>query len=87
MKVSLDTEVLHGGMILPDGTDLRQVTVLTKHDWDRIEQELNRKQIQDEMVRKLREEREEQKRKSKELIKNWANTIAVSFIILNVTSL
>jgi len=66
----------HGGMILPDGTDLRQVTVLSKTDWERIEQELNRKQIQDEMVRKIREEREEQKRKSKEIVKNWGNTIA-----------
>ena len=70
----------HGGMILPDGTDLRQVTVLSKTDWERIEQELNRKQIQDEMVRKIREEREEQKRKSKEIVKNWGNTIAVSGI-------
>merc|ERR1712154_383649 len=65
-----------GGMMLPDGTDLRQVTVLSKHDWERIEQELNRKQIQDEMVRKIREDREEQKRKSKDIIKNWGNTIA-----------
>ncbi|XP_005104825.1 coiled-coil domain-containing protein 173 isoform X2 [Aplysia californica] len=65
-----------GTMMLPDGTDLRQVTVLSKADWERIEQELNRKQIQDEMVRKIREDREEQKRKSKEIIKNWGNTIA-----------
>ncbi|RUS71231.1 hypothetical protein EGW08_021012 [Elysia chlorotica] len=65
-----------GGMMLPDGTDLRQVTVLSKQDWERIECELNRKNIQDEMVRKIREDREEQKRKSKEIIKNWGNTIA-----------
>ena len=70
-----------GGMMLPDGTDLRQVTVLSKQDWERIECELNRKKIQDEMVRKIREDREEQKRKSKEIIKNWGNTIAVSFAI------
>lgn len=63
-------------MLLPDGTDLRQVTVLSKTDWERIEQELNRKQIQDELVRKIREDREEQKRKSKEIVKNWGNTIA-----------
>lgn len=77
-------EVLHGrrkgqtrgSMILSDGTDLRQVTVLTQSDWERIQQELNRKQIQDEMVRKIREDREEQKRKSKEIVKNWGNTIA-----------
>lgn len=63
-------------MMLPDGTDLRQVTVLSKTDWQRIEQELNRKQIQDDLVRKIREDREEQKRKSKDIIKNWGNTIA-----------
>uniref|UniRef100_A0A0B6YQ31 Trichohyalin-plectin-homology domain-containing protein n=1 Tax=Arion vulgaris TaxID=1028688 RepID=A0A0B6YQ31_9EUPU len=65
-----------GGMKLSDGTDLRQVTVLSKQDWDRIERELNRRQIQNEMARQMCEEREEQKRKSKEIIKNWSNTIA-----------
>ncbi|CAL1540031.1 unnamed protein product [Lymnaea stagnalis] len=72
----LNSNAHHAGMVLPDGTDLRQVAVLTKQDWDRIEQELNRKQIQDEMVHKIREERDEQKKRSKELIKNWANTLA-----------
>ncbi|KAI8793239.1 cilia- and flagella- associated protein 210-like [Biomphalaria glabrata] len=71
-----NTNAAPRGMVLPNGTDLRQVTVLTKQDWERIENELNYKQIQEEMIRKMREEREEQKRKSKELIKNWANTIA-----------
>ncbi|KAH9520065.1 hypothetical protein Btru_059855 [Bulinus truncatus] len=71
-----NSNAVQRGMILSNGTDLRQVTVLTKQDWERIEKELNYKQIQEEMVHKIREEREEQKRKSKELIKNWANTIA-----------
>ena len=78
-SLSLGPSVSGGGMMLPDGTDLRQVTVLSKQDWERIECELNRKNIQDEMVRKIREDREEQKRKSKEIIKNWGNTIAVSY--------
>ncbi|BFY98023.1 hypothetical protein BsWGS_01063 [Bradybaena similaris] len=63
-------------MKLPDGTDLRQVTVLSKQDLDRIERELNRKQLENELARRIQEEREEQKRRSKEIIKNWPNTIA-----------
>lgn len=71
-------------MKLPDGTDLRQVTVLSKQDLDRIERELNRKQIENELARRIHEEREEQKRRSKEIIKNWPNTIAVSFCVVKV---
>lgn len=65
-----------GGMILPGGTDLRQVTVLPKSEWERIERELNRRQIEEERVRRIRAELEEQKRKSKELVKSWGNTLA-----------
>lgn len=65
-----------GGMILPDGTDLRQVTVLSKVEWDRIEQELNRRHIEEERVRRIRLEHEEQKKRSKELVKGWGNTLA-----------
>ena len=60
-----------GGMILPDGTDLRQVTVLSKGEWDRIERELNRRQIEEERVRRIRKQHEEQKQKSRELVKSW----------------
>lgn len=67
-----------GGMLLPDGTDLRNVTVLSKAEWDRIEQELNRRQIEEERAARAKREYEEQKKKSKELVKTWGNTLAVS---------
>ncbi|XP_076439715.1 cilia- and flagella- associated protein 210-like [Babylonia areolata] len=65
-----------GGMILPDGTDLRHVTVLSKGEWDRIERELNRRQIEEERVKRIRAEQEEQKQKAKEIVKSWGNTLA-----------
>lgn len=61
---------------LPEGLDLRQVTILSKTDWERIQQQLHRKQIEDERMRKIREEREERKNKSKEVVQHWGNTIA-----------
>ncbi|KAK7110491.1 cilia- and flagella- associated protein 210-like [Littorina saxatilis] len=64
------------GMLLPDGTDLRQVTVLSKSEWDRIERELNRRQIEEERIQRIRKEQEIQKEKSKELVKSWGNTLA-----------
>ena len=65
-------------MQLPDGTDLRQVTVLSKGDWERIQQQLYRKQIEEERLQKMIREREERKAKSKEVVQHWGNTIAVS---------
>ncbi|PVD29918.1 hypothetical protein C0Q70_09177 [Pomacea canaliculata] len=63
-----------GGMILPDGTDLRQMTVLSKAEWLRIQEELNRRHIEEEQLKRIRNEREEQKKRSKEMVKNWSNT-------------
>jgi len=51
---------------------------LSKSDWDRIQQQLYRKQIEEERLRKVREERDERKNKSKEVVQHWGNTIAVS---------
>lgn len=68
------------GMHLPDGTDLRQVTVLSKPDWDRIQQQLHRKQMEAERMQRIHEEREAIKNRSKEMVKDWGNTIKVSFI-------
>lgn len=63
------------GMHLPDGTDLRQVTVLSKADWERIQQQLHRKQMEAERMQKIHEEREAIKNRSKEMVKDWGNTI------------
>lgn len=76
------TDNLTQGMQLADGTDLRQVTVLSKADWERIQTQLHRKQIEEERTQKIREEREEKQRRSKEMIKDWGNTIAVRFSCL-----
>ncbi|XP_060553680.1 cilia- and flagella- associated protein 210-like [Ruditapes philippinarum] len=65
-----------GGPQYPDSHDLRQVTILSKSDWDRIQTQLHRKQIEEERLRKIREEREERKNKSKEVVQHWGNTIA-----------
>merc|ERR1711915_638331 len=56
----------HGpGMMLPSGTDLRDVTVLSKADWNRIQQQLHKKQIEEERIRKIREEKEKRSNISK----------------------
>ncbi|KAL8621417.1 hypothetical protein ACOMHN_048217 [Nucella lapillus] len=65
-----------GGMILPDGTDLRQVTVLSKAEWDRIERELNRRQIEEERVKRIRADQEDQKQRARQIVKTWGNTLA-----------
>lgn len=61
---------------MPDSHDLRQVTILSKTDWERIQQQLHRKQIEEERMRKIREERDDRKNKSKEVVQHWGNTIA-----------
>ena len=58
--------------------DLRQVTVLSKGDWDRIQKQLHRKQIEEEIIRKKHAEIEDRKQKSDEMVKDWGNTIIVS---------
>lgn len=70
-----------GGMILPNGTDLRHVTVLSKSDWERIQNQLYQHQIEEARLQRIRNEREEQKQRSKDMVKNWGNTIAVRLYI------
>ncbi|XP_071491246.1 cilia- and flagella- associated protein 210-like [Diadema antillarum] len=67
---------VQGSMLLPDGTDLRQVTVLSKSDWSRIAAQLERKQREEEAIRKRREAKEALHKETKEIVKNWSNTIA-----------
>lgn len=58
---------------------LGRIHVLTQDDWKRIQYALNKKQIEDEKIRKAREEREQLKAKSQALVKNWTNTVQVMF--------
>lgn len=76
------TKMGQGGMILPNGTDIRDVTILSKTEWNRIQQELHKRQIQEERMRRMREEKENRKQMSKEMVQHWGNTIAVSFFSL-----
>lgn len=68
-------------MNLADGTDLRQVTVLSKADWERIQKQLYRKQMEEERVKRIREENEDQMRRAKEMTKDWSNTITVCSLV------
>ena len=58
--------------------DLRQVTVLTKSEWLRIQDELNRVNRDEERVREAAKQREALHLESKEVVKLWSNSIAVS---------
>lgn len=66
------------GMRVGEGVDLRQVTVLSKADWERIQNQLHRKQIEEERIRRKQAEIDEKKMKSKEMVDTWGNTIIVS---------
>lgn len=68
-------EQLTSGMILPDGTDLRQVTVLSKKDWQRIGDQLSKSNREEQRLRAQREEKEDLHARSKDMVKNWSNTI------------
>ncbi|XP_059198595.1 cilia- and flagella- associated protein 210 [Centropristis striata] len=56
--------------------DLRQVTVLTKSEWLRIQDELNRVNKDKESMREAAKQREALHLQSKEVVKLWSNTIA-----------
>lgn len=58
--------------------DLRQITVLTKAEWLRIQDELNKVHKEEESVREAAKQREALHLQSKEVVKLWPNTIAVS---------
>ena len=64
--------------MLPDGTNLRKVTVLPKAEWERIEYELNHHQIEIEHIQRIQNELKERKKRSQELVRTWSNTLAVS---------
>ncbi|XP_022099019.1 coiled-coil domain-containing protein 173-like [Acanthaster planci] len=63
-------------MGLPTEEDLRQVTILSQGDWNRIAAQLERKSREEEKRKALKEEKEALKKQSQEMVKNWSNTIA-----------
>nr|XP_040057301.1 coiled-coil domain-containing protein 173 [Gasterosteus aculeatus aculeatus] len=56
--------------------DLQQVTVLTKSDWMRIQEELNMVNKDQESMREAAKQKEALHLKSQEVVKLWSNTIA-----------
>jgi len=70
------TEHIPIGLHLKDGTDLRQIKVLPRHEWNRIQHSLYSKEQEKEARRQARLEKEDLHQKSKDVVKNWSNTIA-----------
>ncbi|XP_072435374.1 cilia- and flagella- associated protein 210 isoform X1 [Chiloscyllium punctatum] len=65
-----------GELHFPNLVDLRQVTVLPKVEWQRIQDNLNNVNKEAEFIRAQKEEKEALHLKSKEVTKYWTNTIA-----------
>ncbi|XP_078085331.1 cilia- and flagella- associated protein 210 isoform X2 [Mustelus asterias] len=65
-----------GELHFPNLVDLRQVTVLPKTEWQRIQDDLNGVNREADFIRAQKEEREILHLKSKEVTKHWTNTIA-----------
>uniref|UniRef100_UPI00398F326F cilia- and flagella- associated protein 210 n=1 Tax=Pristiophorus japonicus TaxID=55135 RepID=UPI00398F326F len=65
-----------GGLLFPNLVDLRQVTVLPKAEWQRMQDDMNGINREAEFLRAQMEEREALHLKSKEVTKHWTNTIA-----------
>ncbi|NWU69805.1 CC173 protein, partial [Pterocles burchelli] len=63
------------GYFLPSGTDLHQVIVLPKAEWERIQDSLDRKTREAARILAEKKEREEMHLRSKAAVKDWPNTI------------
>ncbi|XP_077175891.1 cilia- and flagella- associated protein 210 [Paroedura picta] len=64
------------GIFLPPGVDLRQITILSKAEWERIQDNLNAPAKEAARIRAARKERKDLHLQSQALVKNWTNTIA-----------
>jgi len=61
--------------------DLRQVVVLSKSEWQRVQDSVNGVNHHNRSVIAAAEQREALHMRSKELVKHWSNTIAVSIAL------
>ncbi|TNN03036.1 hypothetical protein fugu_000065 [Takifugu bimaculatus] len=64
--------------------DLRQVTVLSKAEWQRIQRELDRHNPEKERRTEEAKEREVLHQQSVEVVKQWSNTIASALLLTEV---
>ncbi|KAK6483107.1 coiled-coil domain-containing protein 173-like [Huso huso] len=67
------SEVANVPMQLPD---LRQVHVLPKAEWERVQKSLNKMNREAELIQEKKQEKEALHLCSKEVVKHWSNTIA-----------
>lgn len=65
---------------MPDASSLKDMLVISGKEWDRINQQLYRRQLEQEKIKAIREEKEARKALSKEMVKDWPNTLEVSVI-------
>ncbi|XP_078408247.1 cilia- and flagella- associated protein 210 isoform X2 [Cetorhinus maximus] len=70
-----------GELHFPNLVDLRQVTVLPKAEWQRIQDDLNGINREAEFLHAQNEERVALHLKSKEVTKHWTNTIAAALML------
>lgn len=63
------------GCQLPDGTDLRQVKILRRCEYDRLQNNLHSRKLAEEKAKLERMEKEREYKEYKELVKGWPNTI------------
>nr|XP_002128435.1 coiled-coil domain-containing protein 173 [Ciona intestinalis] len=72
---SAQNQELTVGVKLADGTDLRQVKVLPRREWNRIQESLHSNAMEIERIKEARANREALHAQSKEIVQNWSNTI------------
>nr|XP_033801165.1 coiled-coil domain-containing protein 173 isoform X1 [Geotrypetes seraphini] len=63
------------GELISKGIDLRQVTVLPKQEWERIQDKLNNPDKELKRILAEVKEKKDLHLRSKEVVKNWTNTI------------
>ncbi|KAJ1188273.1 hypothetical protein NDU88_005035 [Pleurodeles waltl] len=66
----------HPGPLFPNGIDVRQMTVLPKAEWERIRNNLNTLDKEANRICAEKREKEALHQRSKDVVKNWTNTIA-----------
>lgn len=59
------------------GVDLRQITILPKAEWERIQDSLTAPTREAARIHAERKERKDMHLRSQAVVKNWTNTIAV----------
>lgn len=62
---------------MPDVSTLKDTLVISGQDWDRINKQLYRRKLEQERIEAIREEKEARKALSKDMVRDWPNTLEV----------